>query len=186
MFDNNVGLYFYSAVLQANTALIALAAVFVVFRFQILSQSLQKKDLEIIKVIEGWFTFKPASMPGELKSHFDNLDNIMPYIISLSKSDSFKKSTNEVLKILVDDIELGRLIEERKQIIDRQISLKSNFRRPMLSILCVIILSLCLLPFSYNLHMYYSNFELWIILSVIGLNIYALIINAIFVFRAIE
>lgn len=182
MFDNNVALYFYSAVLQANTALIAFAAVFVVFKFQLMSQALQNKDSEIIQFIDNYF----SSVPEEIRFYYNNISIIFNQINSRIADPTYQPQYRKKVESLIANPRASRLMQERKQIVDRQILLKNNFRWPMLSILPVIIICLCLLPFSYNLHLYYSNYELPLIAFVIVLNVWALILNVVFVFKTIS
>jgi uncharacterized membrane protein len=186
MFDNSVGLYFYSAVLQANTALIAFAAVFVVFKLQLLSQSLQNKDSDISSFIQNHFAVMGQAIPDDVWKHFNDIGNIIEHIRAILSDKEFRPSYRPRLESLENSQSLAKLVTERGQIVERQLFLRERFRWPILSVLSVIIVSLCILPFSYNLHKYYSNIELYIILFVVGLNIWALILNTYFVFNTIK
>jgi hypothetical protein len=186
IFDNNVSLYFFSAVLQANTALIAFAAVFAVFRFQLLVQSLQNKDSEIIQLVDKYLARKPMETPEELRSHYAHIQTLEDAINALVADPGYQPSYRSWIVSLAKNQPLASLFLERRQLVDKQANLKKRFKWPMLSILFVILLALCVLRFSNYVHTAMSDLEFVPIIFTASLNIWALILNTKFVFTNIK
>jgi hypothetical protein len=185
-FENNVSLYFYSAVLQANTALIAFAAVFVVFRLQQLSQNLQNKETEIIQLIDNHFVRRPMDTPEELKSQYMHIQTLEDALKRLIKDTDPEDRSRSWIMSLSENQSLARLFLERQHFVDRLVDLKRQFKWPMLSILFVILFSLCMLPLSNYMHSSMPCWEYLPILITILLNVWALMINTMFVFKTIK
>jgi hypothetical protein len=186
IFDNNVSLYFFSAVLQANTALIAFAAVFAVFRFQMLVQSLHNKDAEIITFIDNYFARVPLSVPDEIRVNYNRLEDLFDGIRSLLSDPEYKPSYKNYVQFLINHRMIPIFVHERHELIQKQQSLIKRFRWPMISLVLVIVSSLCLLPMSNYLHTAEATFELLAIIVVVLLNIWALVLNIRFVFITIK
>jgi len=186
IFDNNVGLYFYSAVLQANTALIAFAAVFAVFRFQAIVESLHHKDSEITSLIEYFFARIPMEAPDEIRFHFTHLTTLRHALEEILANPSYNPPYKESVQKLSDDTHLEVLFVERTHLLQKQRQLKALFRLPLISVLIVIVMSLCLLPLSNYFHNYLAQWEYVPIVATILTNIWSLVINVQFVFRTIN
>jgi hypothetical protein len=185
-FDNNTGLYFYSAVLQANTALIAFAAVFAVFRFQTIVNSIQAKDAAIAILIENYFARKPMDVPEEIRKHFTHFQTLQLALADLLADPNYKPEYRSWVFSLEKHEDLRVLLQERSELVSDQLRLNSQFVWPLISVLIVIVLSLCLLPLATIIHVAVTSWEAVPIAATVLLNVWALALNSRFVFRSIN
>jgi hypothetical protein len=72
----NTGLYLYSAILQANMALLALLGVFIIFRLERIDDFLQRIDDRIIEFIGTFFADRHARVPIELRAQLDDIGKL--------------------------------------------------------------------------------------------------------------
>ena len=185
--SNNTGLYFYSAVFQGNMALLALVGVFVVFKLQILAGSLQQKDSEIVQLIREIFLSQGSRpIPEEIRSGFRSMETLQQTIQALLDNKIYNPDHLYVVQALYSNSSFKYLFTEREPIVDKQRRLVRRTRVPFSLILLVIIVSLILLPFAELMHLTCPGVELIVVLSVIVLNIIALIVNSRFVFRVLK
>ena len=184
---SNTGLYFYSAVFQGNMALLALVGVFVVFKLQIISGSLQMKDTEIMELIkQSFLTHGGQPIPEEIRSGFRDMQSLRMTIQSNLDDPNYRPSYRYVVESVQANSSFKYMFAEREPIAERQRRLVHETGPPFISILVVIICSLVLLPFADFIHETLPHIELYLILMVVTTNIVALIWNGKFVFRVLK
>jgi hypothetical protein len=151
-FDQYTGLYFYSAIFQGNMALIAFAGVFAVFRIQLLAQSIQLKESEITKFLSAHYTSNSYPLPEELRSHFNNVLNIMTHINALLSDPNYRPSSRGRLEHLPNNQTLQSMLRELGQLTALKQTIISNLRFPFASIVAIILISVTLIPFASQIH----------------------------------
>jgi hypothetical protein len=87
---------------------------------------------------------------------------------------------------LRDDPNYKNRIEEMKELERKRDEIKGQLKRPFISILCVIILSLALLPLIPLIHKASICFEIQMIVLTFVINIWVLIETTIFVWKMLK
>ncbi len=186
IFDNNTSLYFYSAVFQGNMALLALIGVFVVYKLQILSNVLLRKDDQIISLIEEFCKKSIGSVPDFLWDILRSPDEFETKVKEKLGDPEYKVNFRPYLQTLIKNPELNNHLEDRRQIIRIQEKIVTEMKLPFSVVLAVIIVSLVLLPMSLKLHCQFPMSELFAVIGTVILNIIALTLNTKFVFKTLR
>ena len=175
-----VGMYFYSAVLQGNMALLALLGVFVVFKRQELTIDLQGKDNAIVSYVQNYLDmFSPISK--HVAINYPNVEGIPTELLNMSNDEKVHGTTRTQAKDLYDDSNFKARYAERKELVDRRAKIVSLMAPAFIWILSIIIVSLVLLPFVHSIHAKTPWLELLLIVATIISNIWALIVTKGFV-----
>jgi hypothetical protein len=186
IFDNYTSLYFYSAVFQGNAALIAFAAVFIVFKLQLLSQSTHSNQSSIESFARDQYAMNSSHVPEEIRSKFVDVEGLFPEMDRLISDPKYGPSNLHVTKSLRRNSTFIALIAEHKLLLSKRDDLISDIRAPFLQLLSVIILSLLILPLSTYVHSLGIYVEACLMIVVIVLNIVALVTNTRLVLKALK
>jgi hypothetical protein len=186
LFDNYTSLYFYSAVFQGNAALLAFAAVFVVFKLQVLSQSLQSNETSIATFARDHFAMNSAQVFEPIRAKFTDVEAILPEIDKLLTDPAYGQTRHNIIQSLRSNTTFVALIGEHKIVKSKRSQLIAEVRKPFVQLLIVMIISLLLLPISNFVHSLGVWIEAGFIAFTILLNVVALVTNTMFVFRALK
>jgi hypothetical protein len=179
-----IGLYFYSAIFQGNMALLALLAVFVVFKRQELSSELQSKESALISFVQN--SLDGSQVPGRpYPLSFANVTELKSIVKELS-DEKYSSNISAVARGLLIEPAFTKRFTERDSIINKRAQLFSAMNPAFNWILSTIIVSLVLLPFAHFIHYKLSSFELFFILCVIVLNTGALLVIKIYIAKALQ
>lgn len=162
--DSYTSFYFYSSVFQGNMALLAFAAIFVVYKVQLLNNEIQLADQAIAERLNEWYSRENIPMSHEtsmllidldaLESvHMDTLD---PRLKEFCESNTFRTwhIRRHALRVNIAAV-------------------RRSLRQPLYWILSVIFSSLVLLPLSSLIHTEPWYLEWSLVLVVIALNVIA-------------
>lgn len=115
LINENVGLYFFSAVFQGNMALVALTAIFVIFKIQDLNKKLDTNEQVIKDFIRQ--SFRSISMyhhPMEDPPlSYKKIEELPSQIEILKKSGKYQGIKDEAKSLLEDDKNFNARFEER-------------------------------------------------------------------------
>jgi len=170
-------LYFFSAVFQGNMSLLALVAVFLVYKLQHISSNIQTNAEAILSYAKNHFAANPSiynSLEIRIASHDPEIINEKIQYLS-------KEAINGNVKIsakqLLDEPNFIDLFSTRKILLSNQSDYRKEFRKPFILQLAVIVLSLFGMVFIYPLHQNYPFIEIIFITITIGLNLITLFVN---------
>ena len=166
-------------------ALLAFAAVFVVFKLQIISGVLQAKENEIISNAQEWFLQSSVRMPDDIRLALQNISSFDDWMQARLSDVNYKPLYRKALDSFSKIPEVNDLLIEHKRIFSQRSQLIQRMRLPFLSVLIVIIGSLLLLPFASAIHSI-PILELWMFIIMVVANIASLIINTRFVFNVLR
>lgn len=180
-----VGLYFYSTIFQGNMALLGLLGVFVVFKRQELTSELQGKENAIVTFVQNYLDLMMHNGTHIALSYKD-VPSLHKVIRDISEDKGYAGPFASRAKALYDDPNMLSRLAEREDLLQRRSRIFRTMIKPFVFILSVIVVSLILLPFAYSIHNYIPNLEIYPILLLILLNIYALFISSRFVVNALR
>lgn len=160
--DNYTSFYFYSSVFQGNMALLAFAAIFVVYKIQLLNNEIQLADQAIAERLNEWYSRENIPMSHETSM----------LLIDLDALESVHMDTlDQRLKEFCES-NTFRTWHIRRHALRVNISaVKRSLSQPLYWILSVIFSSLVLLPLSSLIHTEPWYFEWSLVLVVIVLNV---------------
>jgi hypothetical protein len=166
-------------------ALLAFAAVFVVFKLQILTGVLQAKEKEIILCAQQWFSQSTGVIPDDIRLALQNISGFNEWIEIKLSDKKYTPRYRNALASFSKMPDVNYLFNEHKYIISQQSQVILRMRFPFLSVLLVIIVSLLLLPFATAIHSV-PILELSLFITMIIFNIASLVINTRFVFNVLR
>jgi hypothetical protein len=181
VFNDNVGLYFFSAILQGNMALFALVGVFVVFKYQHVASELANKDAQILTFAKNYF-----AMISEIRTYrrVSLTSRVGPAIKQEIKKLADQKAANIVqarARELLRHPEFADLFQERDGLIGKRNSLSDEIRRPFFWTTGVIIGSLIFLAAIYPIHVNAPGLEVALVVGTVIVNIWAVYLNTKFI-----
>ncbi len=141
--DSYASFYFYSSVFQGNMALLAFAAIFVVYKVQLLNNEIQLADIALAERLNDWYARENVPMSHETSMLLIDLD-----ALEMAHLDTMDPN----LKIFCESNSF-RTWHIRRHALRVNISVvRKSLRQPLYWTLSVIVLSLFLLPFSSLIH----------------------------------
>ena len=180
-----VGLYFYSAVLQANIALLALLGVFVVFKRQEIMTQLQGLESALISFVQNYLDYSQVS-GKHIALNYSDVAHLKSVVEEMANDKGGPLNVKTQAMALTSKPEFHSRFQERQAILDKHSKVFPMLKLPFISILVVVLLSLLLLPFAQFIHENFRPFELYIILFVVVANIFALVVTTRFVWRTLQ
>ena len=156
--------YFFSALFQGNSALLALSAMFIIYT----RQSIENNIFKLEKIITDYLRSSSniainygsvLSLESYNEQHFRNLD----------------EAARKKIKNAMTEDAWKKRFKELKGLINKNNNLWNEARRPMVSMLVILIVSTIILPFSNVLHEV-KPFELIVIVIVMTAEIISLFI----------
>ena len=170
-----VGLYFYSAVFQGNMALLALVGVFLVFRLQVIDQSLQNVVTGIKNLIPPFIGVgnNAEQIVETIQSYDDVYDYLKKWIqcdVNNPKEKHFFTTAYSILR----NSNLLSLILNGWMLTELRLITTKMFLSPSKWVGVVILYSLLLLPCATMLHGLSKSIELLLIIVLVIIQVYAL------------
>ncbi len=163
--DAYTSYYFYSSVFQGNMALLAFAAIFVVYKIQLLNNEIQLADQALAERLNDWYTRENISMSHETSM----------LLIDLDALESAHTDTMDPKLKLFCESNTFRTWHIRRHALRVNISaVRRSLKQPMYWTLSVIFFSLVLLPLSTLIHTEPWYFEWSLVFLVIVLNVVSL------------
>ena len=153
--NETVGLYFFSAVFQGNMALCALTSVFVIYKLQQINTQLQSNENRIIDYIKGAFNSEYVTGVGFLSPpiiNFADIRNIEATLIDERKKVSDGNHHAKIFDNLIKDPYLTETLNKIKELDNKTIRIKADYRSSLLLVISVILISLIFLPLIYHIH----------------------------------
>jgi hypothetical protein len=175
-----IGLYFFSAVFQGNMALLALLGVFMVFKQQVITTDLREQENEIIAFLQKYCEIYTSTSrpPGSLLfllpfsyKRVEDIPNIMKEMASRKDQSWLTGLANGLLQ----NDEYKYRFENLEEISRKSKNIINHLKRPFISFLIVIILSLVLLPLIPLIHKASICFEILMIVCTFIINIWVLV-----------
>lgn len=184
--SNSSGLYFYSAVIQGNMALLALIGVFIVFKLQKIANDLDRLNSRIIEFVAIYVDL--TSLFGKTTSlPMDQEVETLPLILNRLITD---KNQSILVHNQVNDIQRSKkylqLYEKRKFLNGMKLKIRQRMKVPFLWTLSVIVISLIFISLSHALHNYSEILELICMVCTILINVYALNLNTEFIWLTLQ
>jgi hypothetical protein len=173
-FSEYASFYFYSALFQGNAALITFTAMFVIFK----RQTLDNKFYQITKIIVDYFK-------SVTRANVNYGDIFSLKFLSNESIKHLEKSSQERIKELRKSDDWKSRFVELEQINNHKNSLWKNAFPPIFSMLIILIISIILLPFSYNIHQSIIM-ELFLVMMSISLEIISLLLLFNFIKKTID
>jgi hypothetical protein len=160
--DSYTSFYFYSSVFQGNMALLAFAAIFVVYKIQLLNNEIQLADQAIAERLNDWYSKGNIPMSHETSMLLIDLD-----ALEHVHADTLDPKLKEFC-----ESNIFRTWHIRRHALRVNISaVRRSLRQPIYWVLSVIFTSLVLLPLSSLIHTEPWYLEWSLVLVVIVLNI---------------
>jgi len=178
------GLYFYSAVFQGNMALLALVGVFVVFKLQQLTSGLEANRQNLLHYVQLVHT-----SPKIFKLVTNNIYNLeaLPGLVEeiILKMNAIKPNTIEHFhfKDFFKDFTFNQSVKINHILLELNKNVKRRMIFPIISTLCVILISLIFLPLANYIHSWNSLCERVCIVMTIYANYISLFANVRFIFQ---
>lgn len=164
--DNYTSFYFYSSVFQGNMGLLAFAAIFVVYKIQLLNNEIQLADQAIAERLNDWYSKENIPMSHETSMLLIDLD-----ALESVHADTLDPRLKEFC-----ESNIFRTWHIRRHALRVNISaVKRSLRQPLYWTLSVIFASLVLLPLSSLIHTEPWFVEWLLVLVIIVLNFISLI-----------
>jgi hypothetical protein len=184
--SDSTGLYFYSAVFQGNMALLALIGVFIVFKLQKIANDLDRLNSRIIEFVAIYVDL--TSLFGKTTSlPMDQEVETLPLILERLIKD---KNQSILVRNQINDIKRSnkylQFYEKRKFLNGIKSKIRQRMKIPFLWTLAVIVISLIFISLSHSLHNYNKILELVCMGCTILINIYALNLNAEFIWLTLQ
>jgi hypothetical protein len=158
--DSYTSFYFYSSVFQGNMALLAFAAVFVVYKIQLLNNEIQLADQAIAERLNDWYSHHNVPMSHETSMLLIDLD-----ALEHVHADTLDPQLKEFCESNV-----FRTWHLRRHALRVNISaVKRSLRQPLYWTLSVIFSSLVLLPLSSLIHIepWYVEWSLVLVIIIL-------------------
>ncbi len=184
IFGDFTGLYFYSTIVQGNMALLGLAALFAVFRLQVLYELRGEANNKIVSFVKEFFFEERGGLPRWLHAHAWNADELVHALKGFKEGD--KEADYQRAQEILADRHFTQLLVEKSFLEMFQKEVTTGLRKPLLLTVSVTAFSLVLLPFSAAIHRLRIFGEGGLFVIVILLNIIALISNFRFVLRSLS
>lgn len=166
----NTGLYLYSAILQANMALLALLGVFVIFRLERVANALKNLDEMIFEYIDKFFNSLGSSIPDEVQQRFHNIGGLQKHIEDQLAKPEYRPSYRHQLEELLKRDSFKDFMSARGKEARRHQEIIGSFETPFGMLLVVVIASLVLLPTASIVHSCCKNVEVLLFSSMVLLN----------------
>ena len=188
--SDTVGLYFFSAVFQGNMALIALSGVFTIFKVQQLNNEIQNIENIVKSYVRNSFSssYDHSRLMQEPALNYKDISELPNKLEELYEKEKSNRSgiAKKAKEIKNDKENFIPRLKEYEELIQNKYAITSRMKKPFMLTLLVILLAIIFLPSVYFLH---NNFILWEIISIltiIFINIWALIENSIFIFSVLK
>jgi hypothetical protein len=185
IYNEYVGLYFFSAVFQGNMALLALLGVFVVFKRQVITSELQGKDNAIIAMVQNYLD-KALVAGHHVAMSYESVAELPAILKSMSEGKGYPPNVQAKAKPLNDDPNFKARFAERQSLIDKRKNVLNLMAPPFAWILGIIIFSLLIMPFAHSIHAKLSCVELPVIIATVVGNIWALAVAKKFVWKMLS
>ena len=184
-FGDFTGLYFYSTVVQGNMALLGLAALFAVFRLQVLYGLRSESNDKIIFYIKEHYA-QAGGLPPWLRHHSWNADQLLHALRAFKGGADYPERDARLTREILEESHLTQLVVEKGVLEHLQKDVAASLKRPLLLTVSVTAISLVLLPFASAIHRLGSLDEGLLFIAVILLNIVALVANFRFVLKSLS
>jgi hypothetical protein len=164
--DNYTSYYFYSSIFQGNMGLLAFAAIFVVYKIQLLNNEIQLADQAIAERLNDWYTKEEIPMSHETSMLLIDLD-----ALEAVHADTLDPRLKQFC-----ESNIFRTWHIRRHALRVNISaVKRSLTQPLYWTLSVVFTSLVLLPLSTLIHTEPWYFEWSLVAIVIVLNIISVV-----------
>ncbi len=186
IFGDFTGLYFYSTVVQGNMALLGLAALFAVFRLQVLYELRGETNTKVVSFVREFFYEEQGRLPRWLHAHAWNADELVHALKGFKGGEKSGEEDYRIAQEILADSHFTQLLVEKSFLEMFQKQVTTGLKIPLLLTVSVTAFSLVLLPFSPAIHRLGILGEGGLFVVVIFLNIIALISNFRFVLRSLS
>ena len=185
IYNEYVGLYFFSALFQGNMALLALLGVFAVFKRQEITSELQGVDNAIVASVQFYLDW--GVVPGQhVAISYGSVADIPNIIKDMSEGKGYPPNVQARAQPLHNDTNFRARFIERNALIERRRTILSKMAPAFGGILSIIIGSLLILPFVHAIHTKTPWLELAMVAVTIISNVWALIVTKRFVWQMLK
>jgi hypothetical protein len=193
--NENLSLYFYSAIFQGNMALLAFLGVFVVFKMQTIMNDKYNKETALVKFVQKYFEIGFGSVKdnsqwfletGYPEIYYPDVKNLNELIKKLTYHQSFSLEMRSRITWLYHLPFYKNKLSDLEMLNQSNEYVRKGFKLSAYLLSFIIIIALILLIYSSCIHKVYPSYELYFLGSVALTNIVALIITVKFIFKVIK